>query len=93
MKKWYVIALMGVAFGMSHNAFAEVVNLTNSASGATRDSAIASVKEKLTAACTERGGKPDPDSFKLDGEQKSPNPDVPKPFHIDARIKCDLPEG
>jgi hypothetical protein len=36
MKKWYVIALMGVAFGMSHNAFAEVVNLTNSASGATR---------------------------------------------------------
>ena len=93
MKKWHVIALMGFAFGMSQNAFAEVVNLTNSASGATRDAAIASVKEKLTAACTERSGKPDAESFKIDGEQKSSNPEVPKPFHIDARMKCDLPEG
>ena len=93
MKKWYVVALMGVAFGMSQNAFAEVVNVTNSADGATRDAAIAAVKEKLTSACTERGGKPDSESFKLDGEQKSSNPEVPKPFHVDARMKCDLPEG
>lgn len=93
MKKWYGIALMGVAFAMSQNAFAEVVNVTNSADGATRDAAIAAVKEKLTSACTERGGKPDSESFKLDGEQKSSNPDVPKPFHVDARMKCDLPEG
>jgi outer membrane receptor protein involved in Fe transport len=73
MKKWYGIALMGFAFTMSQNAFAEVVNVTNSADGATRDAAIAAVKEKLTSACTERGGKPDSESFKLDGEQKSSN--------------------
>lgn len=91
MKKLYAVALMGFALGMSQQAFAEVVNLTNSADGATRESAIAAVKEKLTAACTDRKGTPDPESFKLDGETKSSNPEVPKPFHIDARMKCDLP--
>ncbi|ALN93663.1 MULTISPECIES: hypothetical protein [Lysobacter] len=93
MRKLYLIALTGLAFAMSHNAFAEIVNVTNSADGATRDSAIAAVKEKLTAACKDRGGTPDAKSFELDGEQKSSNPDVPKPFHVDARMKCDLPQS
>jgi len=45
MKKWYVIALMGFACASSPQAFAEVVNLTNSAEGKDKDSGIAAVKE------------------------------------------------
>ncbi|WP_368563332.1 hypothetical protein [Pseudoxanthomonas sp. UTMC 1351] len=91
MKKLYVIALMGFALGLSQEAFAEVVNMTNSADGADRDSGISAVKEKLNAACKERGGTPDPESFEVVFEKTSPNPDVPKPYYVDAKMKCDLP--
>ena len=91
MKKSYVIALMVFASGMSQHAFAEVVNMTNSADGTDRDSGIAAVKEKLTAACKERGGTVDPESFEVVFEKTSPNPEVPKPYYVDAKMKCDLP--
>ncbi|MGH8081445.1 MAG: hypothetical protein ACREP7_12800 [Lysobacter sp.] len=91
MKKWYAIALTGFVLGMSPQAFAEVVNLTNSADGATRDAAVAAAKEKLNAACKERGGTPDLKSFEVEFEKKSANPEVPKPHYVDAKMKCDLP--
>ena len=92
MKKWYVIALMGLAFGLSQEAFAEVVNMTNSADGANRDSGISAVKEKLNAACKERGGTADSESFEVVFEKTNPNPEVPKPYYVDAKMKCDLPQ-
>ena len=91
MKKSYSIALAALALAASQSAFAEVVNLTNSAGGANRDSGIAAVKEKLNAACKERGGAPDAASFEVVFEKTNPNPDVPKPYYVDARMKCDLP--
>ncbi|WP_242111856.1 hypothetical protein [Luteimonas aquatica] len=91
MKKLCAVALMGLAFGTSQAAFAEVVVQTNNADGANRDSGIAAVKEKLNAACAERGGKPVSDSFEVVFEKTSPNPDVPKPYYVDAKMKCDLP--
>jgi hypothetical protein len=91
MRKSYSIALACLALGVSQAAFAEVVNMTNSADGANRDSGIATVKEKLDAACKERGGTADPESFEVVFEKTSPNPDVPKPYYVDAKMKCDLP--
>lgn len=91
MRKLYAIALMGFAFGVSQEAFAEAVNLTNSADGANRDSGISAVKEKLNAACKERGGKPDSESLEVVFEKTNPNPDVPKPYYVDAKMKCELP--
>lgn len=91
MKKLYLIALMCLGFGVSQEAFAEVVNITNSADGANRDSGIAAVKEKLNAACKERGGTPDSESFEVVFEKTSANTEVPKPYYVDAKMKCDLP--
>lgn len=91
VKNVYAIALLGFALGASQAAFAEVVNVTNSADGANRDSGIAAVKEKLTAACKERGGTPDAESFEVVFEKTNPNKDVPKPYYVDAKMKCDLP--
>lgn len=91
MKKSHAIALMGFAFGMSQPAFAETVNVTNSATGANRDSGIAAVKEKLNAACKERGGAPDAASFEVVFEKTNPGRDIPKPYYVDAKMKCDLP--
>ncbi|MCE4364714.1 hypothetical protein LYZ81_20480 [Xanthomonas hortorum] len=76
---------------MSSPAFAEVANLTNSADGANRDAGIAAVKKKLQDACTGRQGTPDPDSFEVVFEKTSKNPEVPKPYYVDAKLKCDLP--
>ena len=92
MKKLYVVALMGLAFGVSQEAFAEVVNMTNSADGANRDSGISAVKEKLNAACKERGGALDSESFEVVFEKTNPNPEVPKPYYVDAKMKCELPQ-
>ena len=92
MKKLYVVALLGLAFGGSQEAFAEVVNLTNSADGADRDSGISAVKEKLNAACKDRGGAPDSESFEVVFEKTNTNPEVPKPYYVDAKMKCDLPQ-
>ncbi len=91
MRKSFAIALLGLGLAVSQTASAEVVNLTNSADGASRDAAVTAVKDKLNAACKERGGTPVADSFAIDFEKKSENPDVPKPHYVDARIKCDLP--
>ncbi len=91
MTKLYAVTLLGLAFAASQPAHAEIVNLTNSGDGATRDAAIANVKGKLTAGCTERGGRPDDASFEVVFEKKSDNPDVPKPFDVDGKMKCDLP--
>lgn len=93
MKKLSVIALMGLALGVCLEASAEMVNMTNSADGANRDSGIAAVKEKLNAACKERGGTPDSESFEVVFEKTNPNPEVPKPYYVDAKMKCDLPQG
>lgn len=93
MKHMHVIALAGCLLAISPQAFAEVVNLTNSAEGANRDAGITAVKEKLQAACTDRNGAPDADSFEVVFERTSQNPDVPKPYYVDAKMKCELPAG
>ncbi|UYB54212.1 hypothetical protein OCJ37_09910 [Xanthomonas sp. AM6] len=91
MKKLHALMFAGCLLGMSCPAFAEVVNLTNSADGANRDAGIAAVKQKLQDACKERKGTPNPDSFEVVFEKTSQNPDVPKPYYVDAKLKCDLP--
>ncbi|MCD9032571.1 hypothetical protein LDO32_12630 [Luteimonas sp. Y-2-2-4F] len=91
MRKLPAIVLAGCLLGLSPLAFAETVNLTNSADGANRDEGIAAVKQKLEAACTERGGTPDADSFEVVFDRTSENPDVPKPYYVDAKMQCELP--
>ncbi|MBB3820544.1 hypothetical protein FHT03_001876 [Xanthomonas arboricola] len=91
MKQLHSVLLAGCLLGLSAQAWAEVANLTNSADGANRDAGIAAVKKKLQEACTSRQGKADPASFEVVFEKTSTNPDVPKPYYVDAKIKCDLP--
>lgn len=91
MKKLPVFMLVGCLLGISSPAFAEVVNLTNSAEGANRDAGVAAVKQKLQEACTSRKGTPDLDSFEVVFEKTSQNPDVPKPYYVDGKLKCNLP--
>ncbi|WP_434989722.1 hypothetical protein [Xanthomonas melonis] len=91
MKKLHSAVLVGCLLGLSPSAFAEVANLTNSADGADRDAGIAAVKKKLQEACQSRQGKVDMASFEVVFEKTSTNPDVPKPYYVDAKIKCDLP--
>ena len=40
---------------------------------------------------TERKGTPDAASFEVVFEKTSPNPNVPKPYYVDGKMKCDLP--
>ncbi|CTP93227.1 hypothetical protein [Xanthomonas graminis] len=49
------------------------------------------MKKKLQDACTSRKGTPDPDSFEVVFEKTSQNPDVPKPYYVDGKLKCNLP--
>ncbi|MDR6673210.1 hypothetical protein [Xanthomonas sp. 1678] len=91
MKTLHALMFAGCLLGISSPAFAEVANLTNSADGANRDAGIAAVKKKLQDACTERKGTPNLDSFEVVFEKTSQNPDVPKPYYVDAKLKCDLP--
>ncbi|MGF7150433.1 hypothetical protein FHS96_004091 [Sphingomonas zeicaulis] len=91
MHRSHKIALAGFMLALSQPAWAEIVNLTNSAEGENNDKGVAAVKQKLVAACTERSGKPDTASFEIVFEKTSPNPDVPKPYYVDGKIKCDLP--
>lgn len=91
MKKLHAAVLAGCLLGMSPLAFAEVANLTNSADGANRDAGIAAVKKKLQDACTQRNGMPDAASFEVVFEKTSENPNVPKPYYVDGKMKCDLP--
>ena len=91
MKHRHAALLIACLLGASPLAFAEVANLTNSADGANRDAGSAAVKKKLQDACTERKGTPDSASFEVVFEKTSENPDVPKPYYVDGKMKCDLP--
>ena len=91
MKKRYAAVLTACLLGISALAFAEVANLTNSAEGANRDAGLAAVKKKLQDACTDRMGTPDVASFEVVFEKTSDNSDVPKPYYVDGKMKCDFP--
>jgi hypothetical protein len=83
------LAVLMLAAGQA--ASAEIVNVTNSAEGENQAKGRAAVRQKLIAACTDRGGKPDAASFEVVFEKTSANPDVPKPYYVDGKMKCDLP--
>lgn len=87
----HAIALAALALAVSPPAMAEVVNLSNSAEGENQAKGLAVVKQKLIAACTDRGGRPDASSFEVVFEKTSANPDVPKPYYVDGKMKCALP--
>ena len=91
MKKLHTAMLAACLLGTSSLAFAEVANLTNSADGANREAGIAAVKKKLHDACTDRKGSPDAASFEVVFEKTSDNPNVPKPYYVDGKMKCELP--
>lgn len=91
MRKSFAVMFAGCLLVASPVAFAEVANLTNSVDGANRDAGIAAVKKKLQDACTDRKGTPDMDSFEVVFEKTSENPNVPKPYYVDGKLKCDLP--
>ncbi|HIE0125003.1 TPA: hypothetical protein ACXI73_000050 [Stenotrophomonas maltophilia] len=91
MTKLHTLMLTGGLLALSPLALAETVNLTNSAEGTNRDAGITAVKKKLQDACTERKGSPDAASFEVVFEKTSPNPNVPKPYYVDGKMKCELP--
>lgn len=92
MTKLHTLLIAGCLIGFSAVASAETVNLTNSADGASRDAGITAVKKKLQDACTDRKGSPDAASFEVVFEKTSDNPNVPKPYYVDGRMKCELPD-
>jgi hypothetical protein len=91
MKKSHAVMLAAGLMVLSPLASAEVVNLTNSGEGASKDDAVSQARKKLQDACTDRKGQADPESFEVTFEKINPNPDVPKPHYVDAKLKCDLP--
>ncbi|HID8535009.1 TPA: hypothetical protein ACXIMI_000072 [Stenotrophomonas maltophilia] len=91
MTKLHTLMLTGCLLALSPLASAETVNLTNSADGANRDAGIAAVKKKLQDACTDRKGSPDAASFEVVFEKTSEHPNVPKPYYVDGKMKCELP--
>ncbi|HIE5510933.1 TPA: hypothetical protein ACXNQL_000117 [Stenotrophomonas maltophilia] len=91
MTKLHTLMLTGCLPALSPLASAETVNLTNSADGANRDAGIAAVKKKLQEACADRKGSPDAASFEVVFEKTSENPNVPKPYYVDGKMKCELP--
>lgn len=91
MTKLHTVLITGCLLALSPLASAETVNLTNRAEGANRDAGIAAVKKKLQDACTDRKGSPDTDSFEVVFEKTSDNPNVPKPYYVDGKMKCELP--
>ncbi|KAG1241756.1 hypothetical protein G6F68_016516 [Rhizopus microsporus] len=91
MTKLHTLLLTGGLLALSPLAAAETVNLTNSADGANREAGITAVKKKLQDACTARKGSPDAASFEVVFEKTSENPNVPKPYYVAGRMKCDLP--
>ncbi|WMJ69267.1 hypothetical protein [Stenotrophomonas sp. 24(2023)] len=91
MKTLRAMLVAGCLLAFSPLALAETVNLTNSAEGASKEAGVAAVKQKLQAACTERKGTPDAASFEIVFEKTSANPDVPKPYYVDGKMKCTLP--
>lgn len=91
MTRLHTLMIAGCLLSFSAVASAETVNLTNSADGANRDAGVTAVKKKLQDACTDRKGTPDADSFEVVFEKTSDNPNVPKPYYVDGRMKCELP--
>ncbi|WP_411851026.1 hypothetical protein ACLB90_19670 [Stenotrophomonas sp. LGBM10] len=91
MTKLHTLLIAGCLIGFSAVASAETVNLANSADGANRDAGITAVKKKLQDACTDRKGSPDAASFEVVFEKTSDNPNVPKPYYVDGKMKCELP--
>lgn len=91
MSKLHTLAATAALLALSPLAWAETVNLTNSADGANRDAGITAVKKKLQDACTERKGTPSLDSFEVVFEKTSENPNVPKPYYVDGKMQCELP--
>lgn len=91
MTKLHTLMMAGCLLGFSAVASAETVNLTNSADGANRDAGITAVKKKLQEACADRKGTPDAESFEVVFEKTSDNPNVPKPYYVDGKMKCELP--
>jgi len=91
MTKLHTLMMACCLLGFSAVASAETVNLTNSADGANRDAGITAVKKKLQDACTDRKGTPDAESFEVVFEKTSDNPNVPKPYYVDGKMKCELP--
>ncbi|WP_442758912.1 hypothetical protein [Stenotrophomonas tuberculopleuritidis] len=87
----HTLMLAGCLLALSPLASAETVNLTNSAEGANRDAGITAVKKKLQDACTDRKGTADAASFEVVFEKTSDNPNVPKPYYVDGKMKCELP--
>jgi hypothetical protein len=91
LTKLHALMIAGCLSAFSPLALAETVNLTNSADGANREAGIAAVKKKLQDACTDREGSPDAASFEVVFEKTSDNPNIPKPYYVDGRMKCELP--
>lgn len=91
LTKLHTLMIAGCLSAFSPLALAETVNLTNSADGANREAGIAAVKKKLHDACTDRKGSPDAASFEVVFEKTSDNPNVPKPYYVDGKMKCELP--
>ncbi|KAF1017061.1 MAG: hypothetical protein GAK31_00320 [Stenotrophomonas maltophilia] len=91
MRLTYRTLLATCLLAASTLASAETVNLTNSAEGANREAGITAVKKKLQDACSERKGSADTGSFEVVFEKTSANPQAPKPYYVDGRMKCDLP--
>ena len=91
MTKLHTLMIAGCMLAFSPLALAETVNLTNSADGANRDAGITAVKKKLQDACTDHKGSPDSASFEVVFEKTSDNPNVPNPYHVDGKMKCELP--
>ncbi|WP_137189517.1 hypothetical protein [Stenotrophomonas rhizophila] len=56
-----------------------------------RDAGISAVIKKLQDACTDHKGSPDSESFEVVFEKTSDNPNVPKPYYVDGKMKWDLP--
>jgi hypothetical protein len=56
-----------------------------------RDAGISAVIKKLQDACTDSKGSPDSETFEVVLEKASDNPNVPKPYYVDGKMKCDLP--
>lgn len=91
LTKLHALMIASCLCAFSPLAVAETVNLTNSADGANREAGIAAVKKKLQDACTDRKGSPDAASFEVVFEKTSDNPNIPKPYYVDGRMKCELP--
>lgn len=87
MKLHHSAAIAALLFGTSQVCLAEVSNLTNSSTGASKADAEAKVKKVLEEACQSRSGKVVEGSFKVTFEKPLPTGQ----HYMDATLQCDLP--